>query len=84
MFGKEMRKKILQLETPVRSKEVVRDNDAKYQVRIKVYADRNASRSESKVEVGDTVVLKHENRSESKCCRNRGTSGCGGRGSKTT
>ena len=51
---------------------------------MKVYADRNASRSESKVEVGDTVVLKHENRSKSKCCRNGGTSGCGGRGSKTT
>ena len=82
MFGREMRKKILQLETSVRSKEVVRDNDAEYKVRMKAYADRNAS--ESKVEVGDTVVLKHENRSKSKCCRNGGTSGCGGRGSKTT
>ena len=49
-------------ETSVRSKEVVRDNDAEYKVRMKVYADRNAS--ESKVEVGDTVVLKHENRSK--------------------
>ena len=29
---------------------------------MKAYADRNAS--ESKVEAGDTVVLKHENRSE--------------------
>ena len=29
---------------------------------MKVYADRNAS--ESKVEVGDTVVIKHENRSK--------------------
>ena len=62
MFGREMRKKILQLETSVRSKEVVRDNDAEYKVRMKAYADRNAS--ESKVEVGDTVVLKHESRSK--------------------
>ena len=29
---------------------------------MKIYAERNAS--ESKVEVGDTVVLKHENRSK--------------------
>ena len=29
---------------------------------MKAYADRNAA--ESKVEVGDTVVLKHENRSK--------------------
>ena len=84
MFGREMRTKILQLETSVRSKEVVRDNDAEYKVRMKVNADRNASRSESKVEIGDTVVLKHENRSKSKCSRNGGTSGCDGRGSKTT
>ena len=62
MFGREMRTKILQLETSVRSKEVVRDNDAEYKLRMKAYADRNAS--ESKVEVGDTVVLKHENRSK--------------------
>ncbi|KAK2550163.1 hypothetical protein P5673_029198 [Acropora cervicornis] len=63
MFGREMRKKILQLETSLRSKEVViRDNDAEYKVRMKAYADRNTS--ESKVEVGDTVVLKHENRSK--------------------
>ena len=84
MFGREMRKKIFQLKTSVRSKEVVRDNDAEYKVRMKVNADRNASRSESKVEIGDTVVLKDENRSKSKCCRNGGTSRCGGRGSKTT
>ena len=64
MFGREKRKTILQLQTSVRSKEVVRDNDAEYKVRTKVYADRNASRSESNVEVGDTVVLKHENRSK--------------------
>ena len=62
MFGREMRKKILQLETSFRSKEVVRDNDAEYKVRMKAYADRNASGS--KVEVGDTVVLKHESRSK--------------------
>ena len=60
MFGREMRTKILQLETSVRSKEVVRDNDAEYTVRMKAYADRYAS--ESNVEGGDTVVLKHENR----------------------
>ena len=34
-----MRKKISQLETSVRSKEVVRDNDAEYKVRMKVYAE---------------------------------------------
>ena len=62
MFGREMRTKILQLQTSVRSKEVVRDNDAEYKLRMKAYADRNAS--ESKVEVGDTGVLKHENRSK--------------------
>ena len=62
MFGKEMRTKILQLETSVRSKEVVRDHDTEYKVGLKAYADRNAS--ESKIEVGDTVVLKHENRSK--------------------
>ena len=62
MFGREMTTKILQLETSVKSKEVVRDHDAEYKVRMKAYADRNAS--ESKIEVGDTVVLKHENRSK--------------------
>ena len=40
--------------------EVVRDNDAEHEMRMKAYADMNAS--ESKVELGDTVVLKHENR----------------------
>ena len=55
MFGKEMRTKISQLETSVKSIEVVRD---KHKLRMKAYADRNFS--ESKVEVGDTVVLKHE------------------------
>ena len=54
-----MRTKILQLETSVRSKEIVRDNDAEYKLHMKAYADRNVS--ESKVEVGDTVVLKHAN-----------------------
>ena len=34
MFGREMRTKILQLETSVRSKEVVRDHDAEYKVRM--------------------------------------------------
>ena len=62
MCGRETRTKILQLETSVRSKEVVRDNDAEYELRMKAYSDRNAS--ESKVEVGDTVVIKHENRSK--------------------
>ena len=62
MFGREMRTKILQLETLVRSREVVRDNDAEKKVRMKAYADRNAS--ERKIEVGDTVVRKHENRSK--------------------
>lgn len=57
--GREMRTKILQLETSIRSKEVIKDKDAEYKVRIKAYADRNAT--ESKVAIGDTVVLKHEN-----------------------
>ena len=60
MFRREMRTKILQLEASVRSKEVVRDNDAEDKLRMKAYADR----SEIKVEVGDAVVLKHENRSK--------------------
>ena len=55
-----MRTKILQLEASVRSKEVVRDNDAEDKLRMKAYADRN----EIKVEVGDAVVLKHENLSK--------------------
>ena len=46
----------------MKSIEVVRDNDAEHKLRMKAYADRNFS--ESKVEVGDTVVLKHENRSK--------------------
>ena len=54
MFGREMRTKIFQLEKSDRSKEVVSNNDAEYKVCMKSNADRNAS--ESKVEVGNTVV----------------------------
>ena len=62
MFGREMRTKILELQTSSQSREVARDNDAEYKLRMKAYADRNSS--ESKVEVGDKVVLKNENRSK--------------------
>ena len=62
VFGREIRTKILQMETSVRSREVVRDSDVHYKVRVNAYADRNAP--ESKVEVRETVVLKHENRSK--------------------
>ena len=40
----EMRTKILQLETSVRSREGVRDNDAEYKVRMKAYAYANRSK----------------------------------------
>ena len=64
MFGREVRTKILQLEASVKSRYVVRDNDVEDKMRMKAYANRIASELEVEVEVGDTVVLKHENRSK--------------------
>ena len=54
--------KVLQMQTVSQSREVARDNDAEHKLRMKAYANRNSL--ESKVEVGERVVLKHENRSK--------------------
>lgn len=62
MFGREMRTKLPQLDYSVDSQSVAKDNDSKYKVRMKEYADRNSR--ENKVVVGDTVVLRNEQKSK--------------------
>lgn len=51
-----------QLDFSVDSQDVAKDNDAKYKVRVKEYADRNSR--ENKLALGDTVILHHEKRSK--------------------